>query len=115
MPFIIDSRTAPKALKRLESLDQVIPFMTEGITYPAISGHTDIFFCVVDGRLIASECVSESILRKLEDSGVNLVISAGKPTDIYPGSALFNAVATDNYLIHRTDVTDKTVRASCSE
>ncbi|MFO7722986.1 MAG: hypothetical protein R6V49_07175, partial [Bacteroidales bacterium] len=105
MLFIASQNIEPPALRKLEKLGQVIPFMTSGLTYPAIAGHPDIFFCRTDRGLIASRAVPENVLIRLEDAGIELEVSAGIPQPSYPGSALFNAVVTDGYLIHRTDVT----------
>jgi hypothetical protein len=115
MLFIASQNIAPPALRKLEKLGQVILFMTKGVTYPAIAGHPDIFFCMTDMELIASRAVPENVLRQLEDAGVELVLSAGIPQTSYPGSALFNAVVTDRYLIHRTDITDISIKNRCLE
>ena len=113
MPIIVDQRINPTALRKLEQLDEVIPFSTHGITYPAISGHPDIFFCTIDDLLIASEAVPDNILRKLDDAGVKLWVSKNRPGMQYPGSAIFNAVVTENYLIHRTDITEIHIQRKC--
>ncbi len=110
MPFLIDKRINPTALHNLERLDTVIPFMTDGITYPAISGHPDIFFCVSGDLLIASEAVPDNIIRQLDDAGVDILISKNRPGMQYPSSAIFNAVVTDSFLIHCTDITDISIK-----
>jgi hypothetical protein len=112
MPIIVDKRINPTALRNLERFDTVIPFMTTGVTYPAISGHPDIFFCPVDHLLIASGVVPEPILRRLADEGVHLELSPDKPGDHYPASAIFNAVITPHYLVHQTELTSELIKQS---
>lgn len=115
MPIIADQRITTKALRNLERFDTVIPFMTKGITYPAISGHPDIFFCVVDDLLVASEAVPGAILRQLMDAGVNLLLSKAMPGMQYPASAILNAVVTPEFLIHRSGITDINIANKCKE
>jgi hypothetical protein len=115
MVFIASQKIEKQALRKLEKLGEVILFMTKGVTYPAIAGHPDIFFCRTDRGLIASRAVPENVLIQLEDAGIELALSAGIPEASYPGSALFNAVVTDGYLVHRTDITDIIIKNQCLE
>jgi hypothetical protein len=110
MPFIVSHSIHPVALSNLLRLDQVILFATSGVTYPAIACHPDIFFCVVDDVLLASEAVPESILQQITDAGVDVKLVPGTPGAKYPDSAVFNAVVTPKYLIHRTDITHVSIK-----
>lgn len=113
MSFLIDHRIHPHALKALEKLDAVIPFFTRGITYPALSGHPDVFCCAIPEYLVVSAAVPDSVCRALNASGVAMVQTAGIPGDRYPASAVMNAVVTEQFLVHRTDITDLTLKQCC--
>jgi len=115
MPFIVSQSINPSALCSLQRLDQVILFGTKGVTYPAISNHPDIFFCQTDHLLLASQAVPEHILRQITDAGVALEVVTASPGMKYPASALFNAVVTTEFLIHRTDITHIRIQQICAE
>lgn len=54
MLIVIDKRIPEEAKKRLSGFGKIIEFETKGITYPAISGHPDIFMCQTTESLICA-------------------------------------------------------------
>ena len=54
MFIIADNRIPPQAKEKLSEYGEIINFSTKGITYEAISGHPDIFFCQVNNKLIVA-------------------------------------------------------------
>jgi len=108
--LIIADRSIPEeALASLSGHGEVLPFSTQGITYPAISGHPDIFFCPVPGGLVVSPGLDSNILHKLEEHHIHYVMGKKTPGSRYPGSTSFNAVVTDTHLIHNLKNTDEAI------
>jgi len=104
MPILTNKTLPPKAIKKLETFGELILLETQGIVYPAISSHPDIFFCPVGDELIVAPNLAEtykSLLRKKEISIKEGKIPLGKK---YPETAIYNAVVTNNYLIGNTKV-----------
>jgi hypothetical protein len=54
MMIIVDNKITPVAKRRLSSFGELVELKTDGITYPAISGHPDIFFCQSADNLIVA-------------------------------------------------------------
>jgi len=84
----------------------LLELKTEGITYPAISGHPDIFFCHAVDNLIVAPNLPGNYFEQLNAYDVKYVIGEFPVGPEYPASARYNAVATGNYLIHNFRHTD---------
>ena len=67
MLIIIDDKMSPKAKEKLASYGELMELKTEGITYPAISGHPDIFFCHAPGKLIVAPNLPKHYFNRLRD------------------------------------------------
>lgn len=109
MSAIVDKRIHPTALERLSGYDKTFLFETEGITYDAIACHPDIFFCAGGDSLIVAPNCPSGFRITLKEHGI--VFREGKMPvgKLYPETACYNALVTDKYLIHNTDVTDSAV------
>jgi hypothetical protein len=68
MLIIIDHKISVSAKEILSSYGELMELATEGITYPAISGHPDIFFCQVPGKLIVAPNLPEKYFDQLDRS-----------------------------------------------
>jgi hypothetical protein len=98
-----------EAKKTLKGYGDLIELSTSGITYEAISGHPDIFFFQSASRLIAAPNLPGEYFSILDEKKINYTIGhlpAGKK---YPETARYNAAASENFLIHRTDITEKKI------
>ena len=104
--ILVDHRAPGEAKEALSREGQVVEIESEGIVYPAISGHPDIFFTQWRNRLFHAPNTPASILGKLRSNGVDLVAGEEPLSDTYPGTALYNAVATEHYVIHNFRYSD---------
>jgi hypothetical protein len=106
MLFIIDKNIPAQAKTNLNHYGEVLEFSTENITYLQISNHPDIFFCKVDNILYYAPNTPDEFIQLLISKGISL--SKGNQTvgQKYPYSALYNAVITENYIIHNQKITD---------
>ncbi len=109
MLIIIDKRIPEEAKQTLAGYGELLEFATHGITYDAISGHPDIFFCQTPGGLIVAPNTPAEFLLQLKFRNIPYTPGEKPVGSKYPGTARYNAVVTDNYLIHNTSVTDPSI------
>lgn len=105
--LIVDKKTDCAIIRKLEAYDTVFCLETSGITYDAISGHPDIFFCLVNNKLIHATNLPAELIQSMK---VHLTEEGTKAVGSqYPFSAPYNAVVTSDYLIHNTNITDQRI------
>jgi len=104
--IIIDRKISQEVKEKLASYGELIELATDGITYPAISGHPDIFFCQSEDKLIVAPNLPKHYFDKLDEHHIDYIIGEFPVGDEYPASARYNAVTTKNHLIHNFRHTD---------
>ncbi len=105
----------PVAQEKLGKFGKLIRIATTGITYPAISGHPDIFFCSTPGGLVIAPDVFEHYQHTFKNAATPLIKGNSKVGKKYPQSATYNAVISDNLLIHNTRLSDERIKQYASE
>lgn len=107
--ILIDYRIGKNARKLLEKLDEVIPFQTEGLVYPAISGHPDIFVFFNESKIIFSPNIPNKYIYSFEKT--SKILKQGKnPVGIkYPESSFYNASGNNTILITNPKNTDEEI------
>lgn len=106
MIIIVDKKISLRAKERLSSYGELLELKTDGITYPAISGHPDIFMCQSIYALIVAANLPDEFLIKLKKTSAKITIGEFPVEKEYPASSHYNAVATPKYLIHNFRHTD---------
>ena len=114
MLIIIDARIPQEAKDNLSDYGEIINFSSKGITYDAISGHPDIFFCKVDNKLIVAPNTPSEYFHLLEKNRVKYIKGNKKVSNKYPETAHYNAVVNDIILIHNLDYSDPELLKACS-
>ncbi len=114
MTFIIDKKLPLQAKDKLAAYGDILELETSGITYDAISGHPDIFSCPTPEGLVAAPKLPANVIRKLQSSGVKTIPGTAIPGKKYPQSAIYNALATEKYLIHNIKNTDDSITKACN-
>lgn len=113
--FIIADKKIPlEAKARLSKMGDILFIQTTGITYPAISGHPDIYFCKTEKSLIVAPNTPAKIILELNDQKISLLKGKNNVCSKYPQSAHYNALVTDKYLIHNLKHTDPILLESCA-
>ncbi len=114
--IIIADRSIPGVtLSNLKKYGEVLAFDTKGITYPAISGHPDVFFCITNNLLIIAPNTPAKFKRLLTNNKLSYVEGHGNVGNSYPETAKYNAVVTENFLIHNLKITDKAIKEACDD
>jgi hypothetical protein len=112
MNIIIDKRVPQLAKQALSEYGELVEFGTSGITYEAISCHPDIFFCQAKDGLIVAPNIPQEYLSILTLKGIPFSLGQLPVGNRYPDSARFNAVVTDQFLIHNRDIVDPAITKS---
>lgn len=112
---IITNNSIPAlAHKQLSKYGKVINFETKGIAYPAISCHPDVFICECDKQLIIAPNTPDEFIVSLVNNNVSFIKGVNNVGNNYPETAFYNAVVTENYLIHNLKITDNIIIDVCS-
>lgn len=109
MLIIIDKKIPDQAKEKLASFGKLLELETEGITYDAISGHPDIFFHQAPGHLFVAPNLPDKYMQLLNDEDIPFTTGEQEVGDKYPASAAYNAVSTENLLIHNFRNTDASI------
>lgn len=115
MIIIADKRIPEPAKTKLKEFGNVHYLSSEGITYPAISGHPDIFFCKLKEQLIIAPNTTVDILNLLTKESINITFGRSIVGSRYPVTASYNAVVTDKYFIHNTSISDSIILEKTKE
>ncbi|HOI32327.1 MAG: hypothetical protein PHG67_09265 [Bacteroidales bacterium] len=109
MIVIADSRMPEIAKKSLAELAKPLWLEPSKKVYYSISAHPDIFFCQHPELLIAAPEISEKTRKELKKAKINYIMGNKNPGSNYPETAIYNAVALPDLLIHNIKHTDKTI------
>jgi len=110
MIILGDDRIPEIAKENLARLGTFVPFLTTGITYEAISGHPDLFFCQGGDRLVVAPNTPEKQLQILKQYKISFETGKLPVGKSYPETARYNAVVSDDFLIHNTHITDESLK-----
>jgi rRNA-processing protein FCF1 len=114
--FIIANKHIPKhAFQKLSGFGNVIPFSTEGITYPSISCHPDIFFVQTENGLVVAPNLPLEMKNSFFENKIYFEEGNSEVGSKYPQTAAYNAVITEEYLIHNLKITDSILLSRCEK
>jgi len=109
MLIIVDKKIPEKAREHLKSYGVLLELETVGITYEAISGHPDIFFTKTVNNLVVAPNLPVKFKTALIKHQVKFVTGKKNVGAAYPETACYNAVATEELLVHNTTITDPAI------
>lgn len=106
MLIIADSRMPVKAMENLQSIAEVLQLEPQNSVYPSIAAHPDIFFCQTNYALVTAPEIPSHWIENLIKHSVSFRFGNKKLSACYPDTAVYNALATGNTLIHNLKITD---------
>lgn len=109
MLIIADYRLPEEAKSNLRKEGVLLEFKTSGIVYKAISGHPDIFMCLTPQQLVLSPQTPREIVESLIQHSVKCSFGRKNTGFYHPETTHYNAVATDELLIHNLKFTDEKI------
>jgi len=110
-----DRKTPGEAKAALSAVGKVVEFSTKGITYEAISGHPDIFFCPTPDGLVVAPNLPEEYLELIIQRGISFKKGVLPVGNRYPETSRYNALTTGNMLIHNINFTDTSIVSACPD
>ena len=132
MLIIIDEKIPSEAKEKLSGCGELLELSTQGLTYPAISGHPDIFFCKTPTELIVAPNLPANYFSILDKNNVNYKVGNNRISSevakwrnsengLYhkkhqPHHSAFihyNAAVSEEYLVHRLEYTDPVILEQC--
>ena len=114
MLILIDKRMPEEAKLELHHFGELLFIESVNITYPAISGHPDIFFCQTKNELVIAPNVQGNIRQQLHHNNIPFAEGELKVGKQYPETVHYNVVVTDGLLIHNPNYTDPLILKNCS-
>jgi len=109
MLILLDTKMPDEAKGTLVAFGETLEFSTEGITYEAISGHPDIFFCPSPAGLIVAPNLPYYYFKILNQKGISFTTGNLPVGKKYPESARYNALVTGNLFMHNTRISDSSI------
>jgi hypothetical protein len=113
MLIIVDKKIPAEAKEKLSAYGSLLQLETEGILYPAIAGHPDIFFCKTPQTLVVSPSLPDNYIRKIKEIKQEYVTGNHTSHIPYPASVHYNDAVSDHYLVHRLEYTDPAILQNC--
>jgi hypothetical protein len=99
MLILLDRKMPVAAKKKLTAFGDIVEFASEGITYEAISGHPDIFFCPTPSGLLVAPNLPEKYFTILNHYKIHYRKGSLPVGQEYPETARFNSLVTEKYII----------------
>ncbi|MDZ7742693.1 MAG: hypothetical protein U5Q03_13320 [Bacteroidota bacterium] len=109
MIIIADKKIPDEARNKLKGMGVLIELQTMDITYDSISGHPDVFFFQAGDKLVVAPNLPQAYKSKLQEMGIDYLSGEMPVGKKYPGTAFYNAVFVDNFLIHNFRYTDSRI------
>jgi hypothetical protein len=106
MLILIDKKMPPAAKEKLAAFGEMVEFATEGITYDAISGHPDIFFCPTPAGLLVAPNLPGDYLAILRQYNIPYTIGQKPVGRSYPETARYNSLVSEKYIIQNKEIAD---------
>jgi len=110
MLILCDSKIPETAKVKLAAYGEIVEFATEGITYDAISGHPDIFFCPSPAGLIVAPNLPDDYFKILDQKGISYITGQLPVGKEYPESARYNVLFAGTMLILNPDLSDPSIQ-----
>ncbi len=110
MLIIGDARMPARAIDKLSLFGKFIPFKTNHLVYEAVSGHPDLFFCPVNDQWVVAPNTPEKYKKLFVKENIKVQTGENIVGKTYPQTARYNAVLTDQYLIHHQKYTDTSIK-----
>jgi len=110
MLILCDRRMPAEARLTLSGFGQVIEFATETITYDAISGHPDIFFCPTPAGLIVAPNLPDTYFHILNQHSISYIKGSLPVGRKYPATAHYNSLVGNKFIIHNPGIGDPVIR-----
>jgi len=109
MLILLDRKMPGAAKEKLAAYGNIVELATEGITYEAISGHPDIFFCPTPSWLIVAPNLPQEYFSILDQNHVTYLKGSLPLEKEYPETARYNSLVTGKFIIQNPTSSDPVI------
>lgn len=109
MLIILNKKVPGEVKTNMRMFGEVVEFTTSGITYEAISGHPDIFFCQIGREMIVAPNLPQEYMNVLRKRNVIFKTGERSVGNQYPETAGYCAVFSEEMLIHNLALADPVI------
>lgn len=110
LPLIVTDKRLPLPAKNsLKTIGNPIYINPNPLVYKSISAHPDVFMCHGKEGVVVAPGLPVDIREELSNYGILLFEGKDNPGKTYPESARYNAVVTNELLIHNLKITDTAI------
>lgn len=113
MLILHDARLPQTAIDTLQYYGSTLAFITKDIVASYLSGHLDIFCCCGLENPIFAPNTPKYVLEKLKQENISFSIGEGFVNNLKFQDTAYNALVSENYLIHHQKSTDKEILKRC--
>lgn len=110
MLILLDRKMPEAAKEKLAAYGNIVEFATEGITYKAISGHPDIFFCPTPSGLIVAPNLPQEYFSILDKNHITYLKGSLPVGKEYPETARYNSLVTGKFIIQNPAISEPVIR-----
>ncbi|MEI8048154.1 MAG: DUF6873 family GME fold protein [Bacteroidota bacterium] len=110
MLILIDKKIPLAAKQKLAAYGEIVEFATEGITYDAISGHPDIFFCPTPAGLLVAPNLPGDYFAILKQYSIPYTTGQKPVGRSYPETAPYNSLVSEKCLIQNKEIADPEIK-----
>ncbi|MBW6492646.1 MAG: radical SAM protein [Lentimicrobium sp.] len=115
-PLIITDKKLPLPAKNtLKTYGELVLLQTKNLVYKSINGHPDIFMCQGRDTVVVSPDLPPEILASIKAKKAKVTSGKTNPGRVYPDSARYNAVVTNEFIIHNLKITDPAIFEAFSD
>lgn len=111
MVFIYNKHIPEEAVSNLKQYGDCFPFLSNDITNSYLSGHIDVFGCLIDDKYIVSNELYNFLINISPSESINgiKIIKGHDDVGFDYDATHYNAAVSDNYIIHNTKYTDEVI------
>jgi len=109
MLIIIDAHLPDKVVENLRPFGNVFQLQSKDLVYDSISGHPDIFIFQMEKLVIIAPNAPQDMIDALKTHRIPFLKGKEKLGPKFPNTALYNAVTTNDFLIHRENHSTKCI------
>jgi len=110
MLILLDRKMPETAKEKLATYGEIVEFATGGITYEAISGHPDIFFCPTPAGLIVAPNLPQEYFSILDQNHITHLKGSMPVGKEYPETARYNSLVTDKFIIQNPIISELAIQ-----
>ena len=113
MIVLYDARMPQQAAEALAYYATAVPLITHGVTDDILSGHPDVFCCNIEPVPVVAPNMPLPVVQQMQQCGIDFVFGKQNTGQGKYANAHYNAVVSENYILHHIASTDESILCRC--